>query len=32
MKILRYHLGDMKAFGMGFGLLILVGALAVLGL
>ncbi|MBR4990537.1 MAG: energy-coupling factor transporter transmembrane protein EcfT [Oscillospiraceae bacterium] len=32
MKILRYHLGDMKAFGMGFGLLILVGALAALGL
>ena len=32
MKILRYHLNDMKAFGMGAGILILVGALAALGL
>jgi energy-coupling factor transport system permease protein len=32
MKILRYHLGDMKAFGMGIGLLILVFGLAALGL
>ena len=32
MKILRYHLGDMKAFGMGIGLLILVFGLSALGL
>ena len=32
MKLLRYHLGDMKAFGIGAGLLILIGALAALGL
>ena len=32
MKLLRYHLNDMKAFFIGVGLLILVGALAALGL
>ena len=32
MKILRYRLNDMKAFGMGAGILILVSALAALGL
>ena len=32
MKLLRYRLNDMKAFGTGIGLLILVGALAALGL
>ena len=32
MKILRYHLNDMKAFGLGAGILILVSALAALGL
>ena len=32
MKLLRYHLGDMKAFGVGIGMLILIGALAALGL
>ena len=32
MKILRYHRNDMKAFGMGAGILLLVGALAALGL
>ena len=32
MKILRYRLNDMKAFGIGAGILILVGALAAMGL
>ena len=32
MKILRYHRNDMKAFGMGVGILLLVGALAALGM
>ena len=32
MKILRYRLNDMRAFGIGTALLILVGALTVLGL
>ena len=32
MKILRYHLNDMKAFGLGTAVLILVGALAAMGL
>ena len=32
MKILRYHLNDMKAFAMGAGILILVGFLAAMGL
>ena len=32
MKILRYHLNDMKAFGLGAAILILVGALAAFGL
>ena len=32
MKILRYHLNDMKAFALGTGILILVGVLAAMGL